>query len=70
MVELRCNSLDLALVLGAHLPGTQNHAETMARDGDLIRVLYSEQLPALYWRWQLGKIERVAASRTSPRRSK
>jgi hypothetical protein len=70
MIELRCNSLDLALALGAHLPGTRNHAEKMGRDGDLIRVYYSEQLPPLYWRWQLGKIERFAASRTSPRRSK
>jgi hypothetical protein len=68
MVELRC-SLDVALALGAHLPVTRNRAEKMARDGDLIRVRYNEQLPALYWRWQLGEIERLAARRTPRGRS-
>jgi hypothetical protein len=64
MIELRCSSLALALALGAHVPGTRRHAAF--DDETMIRIYYSELTPPLYWRWQLGRLERALARRSGP----
>jgi hypothetical protein len=66
MIELRCD-LSLALALGAEVPGTQKYIERFRDDDGAISVFYSADTPPLYWPWQLGRLDRMAARRT-PRR--
>jgi hypothetical protein len=60
MIELRCRSLELALALGAHVPGTRNYAEKLVREDSFFRVYYSESTPPLYWRWQLDDLSALS----------
>jgi hypothetical protein len=66
MIVLHC-SLDLALALGCEVPGTQYHPEEFREGANMIAIRYADYTPPLYWRWQLGRLERALARR-SPRR--
>ena len=62
MVELRC-SLDLALAIGAEVPGTRKHLQQLRGDGNMIVIHYADFAPPLFGRWQLGRDERAEARR-------
>jgi hypothetical protein len=46
MVELRC-SLDLALAIGAEVPGTRKHLQQLRGDGNMIVIHYADFAPLL-----------------------
>jgi hypothetical protein len=46
MIELPC-SLDLALAIGAEVPGTRKHLEQLRDDGNMIVIHHADFAPPL-----------------------
>lgn len=67
MIVLRCSSAALALAIGCEIAGTKEHLQRINSGEDLIRVQESSHNWPLYWRWQLGRLDRAMARRIAKR---
>jgi hypothetical protein len=59
-MELRC-SRDLAVRLGVFWPGKLNHHRDLQEDAEYFRIIDNGTGWAMYWRWQLSRVDRTAA---------
>ncbi len=61
MIELRCSSAALALAIGCDVAATQEHLEELLAGETVISVQEASRTWRLYWRWQMGPEDPLAA---------